>query len=186
MRSPLVVELIPLGPAEGALHNPIRSERPRTPAAAPLEGRRRAAQPVRLIAFVAPPSKSAGEGIAVATSSETAGYRGGPSPSDFSDYQRRLYQALAAVSRYPAEARRLSLSGVTRLAFKIDRPGKVLDSWIQDSSGSELLDNAALEALERAQPLPPIPASLPSRMDFVIEIDLSVMQRNASWSAGPK
>lgn len=104
--------------------------------------------------------------------------------AEFSDYQRRLYDALARGSRYPAEARRMHLAGVTQLAFKVDRSGTVLESWIKESSGSELLDNAALEALARAQPLPPIPAGLPARMDFVIEIDLSVMQQSAMQTVG--
>ena len=110
--------------------------------------------------------------------------RGAASVADYSDYQRRLYQAVASSSRYPAEARRQHLSGLTRVAFTLDRSGKVLESWIQDSSGSKLLDDAALDALERAQPLPAIPLGLPSRLDFVIEIDLSIFRQDAAASAG--
>ncbi|MGI9377599.1 MAG: TonB C-terminal domain-containing protein, partial [Tsuneonella suprasediminis] len=44
------------------------------------------------------------------------------------------------------------------------------------SSGSALLDEAVLAALESAQPLPPIPSSLPARLDFIIEIDSSLQQ----------
>lgn len=117
-------------------------------------------------------------------SGESGGDSAVPSAFELSAYQRRLYEALARNSRYPAEARRMRLSGVTRLAFRIDRVGHVVESWIQESSGSELLDDAALEALGRAQPLPPIPVSLPSRLDFVIEIDLSTMQQFASRAAG--
>lgn len=73
--------------------------------------------------------------------------RGSTTASGFSDYQRRLYASLARGSRYPAEARYLHLAGVTQLAFRIDRSGTVLESWIRESSGSELLDSAALEAL---------------------------------------
>lgn len=185
-RAALVVELIPLAPAEGAQPDARKTEHSRSPALPPSEGRRRVAELLPVAASVTRTSTSTGDAIEAKAPGEAEGPRAVASASDSSEYQRRLYQAVAAGSRYPPEARRLSLSGVTRLAFKIDRPGKVLESWIQESSGSELLDNAALEALERAQPLPPIPAGLPSRMDFVIEIDLSVMQQHASWSAGQK
>jgi protein TonB len=182
VRTPLVVELLPLAPDESARRNAVESAHAMKLVPALSAGGRRPAQPELPVLSAASPSTSTGE-AAVAVSSEREANRGAASPADFSDYQRRLYQAVAARSRYPAEARRLSLSGVTRLAFKVDRMGKVLDSWIQESSGSELLDDAALDTLERAQPLPPIPAGLPSRMDFVIEIDLSV-QQSASWPAG--
>lgn len=115
---------------------------------------------------------------------EAGGAPSASSRAELSDYQRRLYEIVARHSRYPAEARRLRLSGVTQLAFRLDRLGHVLDSWVQSSSGLEVLDNAALEALAKAQPLPPIPPSLPSRMDFVIEIDSSVMQQAALLTGG--
>lgn len=108
---------------------------------------------------------------------------GAPSRDALASYQRQLYETIARNSRYPAAARRLHLSGVTQLAFRLDRAGTVLDSWIQESSGSDLLDTAATDALARAHPLPPIPAALPARMDFVIELDSSVIQQVATGSA---
>lgn len=108
---------------------------------------------------------------------------GAPSQDALASYQRQLYEVIARNSRYPAAARRLHLSGVTQLAFRLDRAGTVLDSWIQGSSGSAVLDAAATDALTRAQPLPPIPSALPARMDFMIELDSSVSQQIASGSA---
>ncbi|WP_257554668.1 energy transducer TonB [Sphingobium sp. CFD-2] len=96
--------------------------------------------------------------------------------AELDEYQRLLYEIVARHSRYPGEAKQLRLAGITYLAFRLDRNGNVLESWIQRSSGSAMLDNAALAALERSRPLPPIPASLPARMDFVIEIDSSLQQ----------
>ncbi|WP_245968232.1 energy transducer TonB [Hephaestia caeni] len=109
-------------------------------------------------------------------SEDGGGLAAATTAADLDEYQRRLYEVVARHSRYPSEAKRLRLAGVTYLAFRLDRRGKVLESWVQRSSGSEMLDNAALAALDRAQPLPPIPPSLPARMDFVIEIDSSLLQ----------
>lgn len=189
-RAPLVVELLALDSAEGAASRgakrAVESEHSRIAAPIPAGSGHRSAQPADPSVAAVLASESAGGGAIAPGGSEAEGARAVSSPADFSDYQRRLYQALARCSRYPAEARRLNLSGVTQLAFRLDRLGRVLDSWIQESSGSELLDAAALEALDRAQPLPPIPLGLPSRMEFVIEIDLSVTRQFASRAAGQK
>ncbi len=39
----------------------------------------------------------------------------------------------------------------------IDREGRVLKSWVEESSGSEPFDQSALRALQRAEPLPAVP-----------------------------
>lgn len=109
-------------------------------------------------------------------SEDGGGVTSAAAATDLDEYQRRLYEIVARHSRYPGEAKQLRLAGITYLAFRLDRKGNVLESWVHRSSGSVLLDNAALSALDRSRPLPPIPASLPARMDFVIEIDSSLQQ----------
>ena len=127
------------------------------------------------------PGPSKAEGAALP---EGGGAASAVSTAELSEYQRRLYEIVERNSHYPEAARRLSVAGVTRLAFRLDRLGNVLESWVQESSGSELLDDAALDALKRSQPLPPIPPSLPSRMDFVIEIDSSLLRQVAMRTNG--
>lgn len=119
------------------------------------------------------PSSSNNAGIAT---EDGSGVPSAATAAELDEYQRRLYEIVARNSRYPGEARQLRLSGITHLAFRLDRNGNILESWVHHSSGSAMLDNAALSALERSRPLPPIPASLPARMDFVIEIDSSLQQ----------
>ncbi len=181
---PLVMEMIPLdhkshanSGAAAPNHDDARLVMSRSGSSPLPKPARLLPEPIKLVS-------RPGDAVGAALATDAADDHGSTTVSDFSDYQRRLYEALARGSRYPAEARRMHLAGVTQLAFKVDRAGTVLESWIQESSGSELLDDAALEALTRAQPLPPIPAGLPSRMDFVIEIDLSVMQQIAMQTAG--
>jgi protein TonB len=42
----------------------------------------------------------------------------------------------------------------------IDRQGRLLKSWVEEPSGSELFDKSALNALLLAEPLPPMPDSV--------------------------
>lgn len=182
-RRPLLVELIPLE-AEGTSREAVAS---------PALSRRRlasigigAAQTRPMVATQ--PVKFANVAASSRTASSSPADGGGApaaaSGAELNEYQRRLYDIVARNSRYPGEAKRLRLSGITHLAFRLDRLGNVLDSWVQESSGSELLDDAALDALKRSQPLPPIPPGLPSRMDFVIEIDSSLLHQLALSTGG--
>src|SRR5262249_33899083 len=58
---------------------------------------------------------------------------------------------------------------VTRVAFNMDRQGKVASPpHIVASSGMPAFDQEALELIERAQPYPPPPAVLPGAEVLVI------------------
>jgi len=62
--------------------------------------------------------------------------------------------------RYPSAARAQDKQGVVQVRILIDRGGRLLSSQIVGSSGSELLDDEALEILKRAAPLPAIPVGV--------------------------
>jgi periplasmic protein TonB len=72
-------------------------------------------------------------------------------------WQSGLSAQIARFKRYPAKAQARREEGVVRLAFTIDRNGRVLESRIVESSGSADLDNEFLSMLVRAQPLPKPP-----------------------------
>lgn len=177
-RRPLVIELIPRD-VDGKQHVSVS---PRAVGTRPLPTASVGGAPAPhggAIQPAVPGSVLAGSNVAVAAPADIAGAPPAASGAELNAYQRRLYDIVARNSRYPGEARRQQLSGITHLAFRLDRLGNVLESWVQESSGSELLDDAALDALKRAQPLPPIPPGLPSQMDFVIQIDSSLLQQHA-------
>jgi protein TonB len=75
-------------------------------------------------------------------------------------WKRQISLLLERNKRYPAAALRHRDVGVALVAFTLDRQGRVTASRILRSSGSTVLDNAALELLKRAQPFPPPPPEL--------------------------
>lgn len=66
---------------------------------------------------------------------------------------------LAAHRSYPETARRLGRQGTVVLQFTVDPQGGVMDVSLAQSSGSDLLDNAA-EAMLRDAHLPPFPPQM--------------------------
>jgi protein TonB len=92
-----------------------------------------------------------------------------PSPVAIATWERLLVAQLERHKRYPPQAR--GKVGEARLAFSIDRGGRVLTSRIVRSSGSPALDEEALALIKRAAPLPPPPAGVPDdRLSFVVPI----------------
>jgi len=92
-----------------------------------------------------------------------------PTPAAVATWERLLVAQLERHKRYPPHAR--GKVGEARLAFSIDRGGRVLTSRIVRSSGSAALDEEALALIKRAAPLPPPPAGLPDdRLSFVVPI----------------
>lgn len=55
---------------------------------------------------------------------------------------------------YPSLARRRGMQGRTTVKFVVERSGEANEVRIVESSGFAILDNAALEAIARATPLP--------------------------------
>jgi len=55
---------------------------------------------------------------------------------------------------YPPIARRQGIEGKAEISFKINADGSLASAEIQKSSGNNLLDSAALDAIRHATPLP--------------------------------
>jgi protein TonB len=74
-------------------------------------------------------------------------------------WQKEISKILENNKRFPSEAR--AKRGVTKVAFNMDRQGKVTSARIVASSGTSAFDQEALELVQRAQPYPPPPSVLP-------------------------
>ncbi len=99
-----------------------------------------------------------------------------PSSAAMVSWQRSLVAQLERNKRYPPGAG--GVQGTARLAFRIDRRGRLLTSRIVQSSGSAALDEETLALVKRAQPFPPPPADISDdQLAFVVPIRYAASAR---------
>lgn len=102
----------------------------------------------------APPvTASAAPSLAVAPATTPAN----ADPRAGANWQGRLLAHLERHRRYPDSAQGRGMRGTVVLDFAIDRTGRVMSAAVLTSSGHGPLDQAVLDMLARAQPLPPPP-----------------------------
>jgi protein TonB len=76
---------------------------------------------------------------------------------------RRIYMGEVAKKLHRNKVNpRSQLTGTVLLRFTLDPQGEIVSRTIQQSSGSKVLDDAAVAALERAAPFPPLPNTVAS------------------------
>ncbi|HTI86022.1 MAG TPA: energy transducer TonB [Alphaproteobacteria bacterium] len=137
-------------------HNPPPVQPPREPVAEPF------AVP-RAESNVAPQAQLQASEAPV-RSAEPAG----SSPSYFGAVRQKLERNKI----YPRAARQRHQQGTAILRFVLDRDGHVLSRRIEKSTGFSDLDREVEEMLERAQPLPPMPAEMTqAQLELVVPID---------------
>lgn len=103
-------------------------------------------------------SGNAGQGRGIAGGGEGALGEGAEGPGD--EYFERLRRHLLKHQRWP-ENRGKEDRGTTLVTFTIERDGTVRAARIERSSGYASLDQATLDMLRRASPVPPLPANFP-------------------------
>ena len=128
-------------------------------------------------ALVAPPEEPVPQPIEERrppTPAVPARVKGG-APRIESSWQTALVRHLQQYKRYPGDAQARGEEGVVQLSFTVDRTGHVLNREIVRSSGHRELDNEVMSMIERAQPLPPFPATMPqAKLDLTVPIRFSL------------
>ncbi|MBD8889925.1 energy transducer TonB [Roseibium litorale] len=74
-----------------------------------------------------------------------------------SNYPGKVARALRRALRYPSAAKRKRITGEVYVSFTVKQSGQLSNVSVIRSSGSDILDKAALETVRRASPFPPIP-----------------------------
>jgi protein TonB len=107
----------------------------------------------------------------VAASATTAPTASAARTAQLVSWKRQLALHLQKNKRYPQDAQAKREQGTTRIAFVVDRAGRVVSSSIVQGSGSAALDRETLELLQRAQPLPTPPTEVAgTRFAFAVPI----------------
>ncbi|HEY2010613.1 MAG TPA: TonB family protein [Rhizomicrobium sp.] len=124
------------------------------------------------------PSQEASAGAAAPPASDPgavviAGPAGGATLDIASQFQRELLSHIEPFLHYPEEARATRPEGVVVVMFAMARNGVVLGAWVKQSSGSSVLDQEALTAIAKAQPMPQIPAELPAPLNIELPVTFS-------------
>jgi protein TonB len=88
-------------------------------------------------------------------------------------WKSEIVMRINSVKEYPEDARSQGTSGTASVAFSVDRNGRVMGARLVGSSGSAILDQAAIETVRRANPVPAPPAGVPGG-NFTIPLHFSV------------
>ncbi|HLH10265.1 MAG TPA: energy transducer TonB [Methylovirgula sp.] len=98
-----------------------------------------------------------------------AGFNGAAASS----WKSEIVMRISSVKEYPEEGRSQGASGTARVAFLVDRNGRISGVRLAGSSGSTILDRAAVETVRRANPVPAPPPGVPGG-SFTIPLHFSL------------
>ncbi len=86
-------------------------------------------------------------------------------------YEQLLVAWLEKHKKYPRRAKRLRIEGEGMLRILIDRSGQTRQISLAQRTGNRLLDKAALEMAQRANPFPPMPQNDPrAQLEFNVPV----------------
>jgi protein TonB len=89
-------------------------------------------------------------------------------------WEGRVLARIAKFRRYPGSARQAYEQGVVYVRFRMDREGHVLTASVVRGSEYPDLDQAALDTVRRADPLPSIPQDRPEELELAVPIEFYI------------
>lgn len=99
----------------------------------------------------------------------------GDTKQSFSEFLRKVRNRIKEFQRFPPNVRNLDEGSSTTIRFTLLRNGTIMNPTVSTSSGSRVLDNAALAAVQNAEPYPPFPDEQPAnsiRLELPIVFEL--------------
>ena len=100
-------------------------------------------------------------------------------------WMRAVSERVRQFFYYPAAALAVRKTGLVMVHFGVRHDGQIEKLQISKSSGDEGLDKAAIDIVQKAQPLPPIPDRMHTdRVDGVLPINFGVRSFSGSSTAG--
>jgi len=122
-------------------------------------------------------SAASGQGDA-AGATGAAGVAGGAQRGGAATYFGKLKAWLNQHKKYPVAAKKEKQQGTVTVNFTIDRAGRLLAARVETSSGNSVLDNAALDLLRKASPMPRLPEGMvEERLVVTLPIEYSLITR---------
>jgi protein TonB len=95
-------------------------------------------------------------------------------------WKKKIAIQLGSKKEFPPGA--IGQTGTAKVKFAIDRRGKLISRALVESTGSELLDAAALRMVERAEPFPEPPAEVKDNgLAFTVPV---VFRKQLPWAGG--
>ena len=92
-------------------------------------------------------------------------------------YEQLISKWIQRHKEYPAEAKRAGIGGEAVVRIRIDRNGEILLSRLERPTGHRMLDDAVLEMIRRANPIPRVPENYPAGNLFEFLIPVSFKLR---------
>lgn len=96
----------------------------------------------------------------------SAAVKQSPTDAAYLESWRRKVEEVGNL-HYPEQASRLGIYGNLKLMVSIDKDGQLVDVRILESSGQEMLDQAALQIVRLAAPFEPLPQSIRETTDIL-------------------
>ena len=94
----------------------------------------------------------------------------------WSSYASSIRDRIGQKKKYPKLAKKKGWQGEALIAFQISKLGEILKVSVESSSGHEILDEAALKAIKKAGPYPPIPNQL-NRQAMLLKMPITFILR---------
>jgi protein TonB len=139
-------------------------------------------EPTPVATKVAPVAEPVAARAAAISPASRASDKGGATPRTAQKvtlrarYKAMLAAAIEKNKYYPNQARRRRIEGEVRVAFTILADGSLSEIRLTQSSGSKVLDNAALGAIRKLARVDPLPRSLEmDRWEMIVPLSYKLL-----------